>query len=154
MSHLSAFQSHHFQYLSTCHQGLSQFVTQTKLTLSRSWKSCSATQICGWRKQNKKYPLSRGRMCTDFLRFSRSLWTILCPTPTAQGSSPKDRNSNPLFACDWIKSTDSLHMNHKRQGIGFSQNLLEQTTKWQLTLKWCRSARAVFQERLSSLGQD
>lgn len=81
------------------------------------------TQIHGGIKQNKKCPWSGGK---NVYGFARSLGSVLCPTLTVQGSSLNDKNSNPPFIWGWTIPTDSLHVNHKRQGLEFSQNLLEQ----------------------------
>lgn len=60
------------------------------------------------------------------------------------------------FTCGWAINmpTELFCVRHKRQDIEFSQNLLEQTTTGQLTMRWCISVTAMFQERLWSFGQD
>lgn len=70
MSHLSALQAHHFQYLSTCHQGFSESVTQIKLILSEVENHSVLHRFVVEEKEKRERPLFRGK---NVYQFARSL---------------------------------------------------------------------------------
>ena len=84
MNHLSALQSHHFQYLSTSHQGLSESVTQTKLTLSKKY----AALYIFWEQKEMKQEMSTiwGKECMWICQFTRNCSLTHTPPLTVQGS--------------------------------------------------------------------